>query len=266
MSNKLLKIEGLSHSFGSVKVLKGISLDVGRGEFVAIVGPSGCGKTTLLNLISGFYKPDSGTVTRTGTIRMVYQHGGLLPWLSAAENIALGLRHVADEMDRMRQVKELLKVTRLEEFSDHFPHQLSGGMQRRVELARVLASDADLVLMDEPFSALDYQTRLRMRREFIRVLQGQSRTTVLVTHDLEEAVLLADRILVLSDRPAQFGLEVAVDLQRPRDVTHPLVVEALRNILNKLHLQDSCVEETGQHVFPAEIAATAAGSLTAKAL
>ena len=178
------------------------------GEFVAVVGPSGCGKTTLLNLFSGFLKPSSGSVTCSGRVRMVYQHDSLFPWQTAAQNIALGLRDLSSEAERERQLKEMLRLIKLEEFAAHYPHQLSGGMRQRVELARALAGDTDILLLDEPFSSLDYLTRLRLRRELARMLEELPRTVVLVTHDIEEAAQLADRILVLSDRPARICREL----------------------------------------------------------
>ena len=238
MSDELLRLEGVSHSFGHMAVLRDISFAIKRGEFVALVGPSGCGKTTLLNLIAGFYHPVSGRVLRAGTMRMVYQHDGLFPWLTAEENIALGLRQVMASENRDEQVRQLLSLTRLLDFSNYFPHQLSGGMRRRIELARVLAGEADLLLLDEPFSALDYQTRLRIRRELLRMLSLQPRTVVLVTHDIEEATELADRVFVLSERPTHIRLELRLPLKKPRTLTHPEVVRATETILNHIGLGD----------------------------
>jgi NitT/TauT family transport system ATP-binding protein len=245
MTGSPLRVEGVSHRFGAVEVLRDLWLEVGRGEFLAVVGPSGCGKTTLLNLLSGHAKPSSGQVVRNGKTRMVYQHDGLFPWLTAGENIALGLRHVQGAAARRRQLSDLLQLIRLEEFEAHYPHQLSGGMRQRVELARALAGDADVLLMDEPFSALDYQTRLRMRRELVRMLQQRPRTVIFVTHDIEEAAQLADRVAVLSERPASICHEHRLDLPRPRALTHPAVVHAVEKILLELGLEeeadDPCV-------------------------
>jgi NitT/TauT family transport system ATP-binding protein len=207
------------------------------GEFVAVVGPSGCGKTTLLNLFSQFIKPSSGKVECPGRLRMVYQHDSLFPWQTTAENIALGLRHVSDQKERKRQLDEMLRLIQLEEFADHYPHQLSGGMRQRVELARALAGDTDVLLLDEPFSSLDYLARLRMRNELSRMLDQLPRTVVLVTHDIEEASQLADRIIVLSDRPARICCELSVDLKRPRELTHPQVVDTVHRILAELGLE-----------------------------
>jgi NitT/TauT family transport system ATP-binding protein len=204
-----------------------------------VVGPSGCGKTTLLNLLSGFYTPSAGRVIRGGKARTIYQHGGLFPWLTVTQNISLGLRHIRDEAQRRRQLGDLLSLIRLGGFADHYPHQLSGGMRQRVELARALAADADILLMDEPFSALDYQTRLRMRRELVQMLAQQPRTVVFVTHDIEEAAQLADRVAVLTERPARIQCELRVDLPQPRSLTHPVVVETVERVLRELGLEEA---------------------------
>src|SRR5712664_300323 len=237
MIDKPLRIEDGSVSFGRVEVFRDLSFEISRGEFVAVVGPSGCGKTTLLNLFSGFLKPSSGIVTCSGRVRTVYQHDSLFPWQTAAQNIAMGLRDLPDDAERERQLKEMLRLINLEEFAAHYPHQLSGGMRQRVELARALAGDTDILLLDEPFSSLDYLTRLRLRRELARMLEELPRTVVLVTHDIEEAAQLADRILVLSDRPARICRELRVAIPRPRELTHPQVVETVHAILAEFGLE-----------------------------
>src|SRR5258708_2676181 len=237
MKDKPLRIEEAWVSFGSVEVFRQLSLEISRGEFVGVVGASGCGKTTLLNLFSGFLKPSLGSVMCSGRVRMVYQHDSLLPWQTAAQNIALGLRDLSSETEREQQLKEMLRLINLEEFAGHYPHQLSGGMRQRVELARALAGDTDILLLDEPFSSLDYLTRLRMRRELARMLEELPRTVVLVTHDIEEAAQLADRILVLSDRPARICRELQVSIPRPRELTHPQVVETVHAILAEFGLE-----------------------------
>jgi NitT/TauT family transport system ATP-binding protein len=238
MSDSLLQLDRASYAFGPLEVLKEISLEVKQGEFVAVVGPSGCGKTTLLNLIAGFYKPSNGLVTRYGTARTVYQSDGLFPWLTAGENIELALRHIDDPAARKLQITQLLSLTRLDGFADYFPHQLSGGMKRRVEIARVLAGKTDLLLLDEPFSALDYQTRLCIRTELIRVLDMIPHTVILVTHDIEEAVQLADRILILSKRPTSVSAQLRMDFRRPRAVTDSRVIDAVQYILSELGFKE----------------------------
>jgi NitT/TauT family transport system ATP-binding protein len=237
MKDKPLRIEEGSVSFGSVEVFRRLSLEISCGEFVAVVGPSGCGKTTLLNLFSGFLKPSSGRVICSGRVRMVYQHDSLFPWQSAGQNIALGLRDLSNPAERERQLKEMLRLINLEDFAESYPHQLSGGMRQRVELARALAGDTDILLLDEPFTSLDYLTRLRLRRELARMLEELPRTVVLVTHDIEEAAQLADRILLLSNRPARICRELQVSLRRPRELTHPQVVETVHSILAEFGLE-----------------------------
>jgi NitT/TauT family transport system ATP-binding protein len=234
MSNRPFRLHRVSHSFAAVEVLRDISLDVRAGEFVAIVGPSGCGKTTLLNLLSGYERPSSGVIERPGNERLVYQQDGLFPWMTVRENIELGVRHLRDLRERDRQIADLVGLIQLEGFEDHYPHQLSGGMRQRVELARALAGEFETLLMDEPFSSLDYLTRLRMREELGRILLERPRAVVLVTHDIEEAAELADRVLVLSGRPARIQFELSIREPRPRRPTHPEVVGAIDRILAEL--------------------------------
>jgi NitT/TauT family transport system ATP-binding protein len=244
MTGLRLQLRHVSHSFDTLEVLRDLSFEVLQGEFVAIVGPSGCGKTTLLNLLSGFDQPASGFIERNGESRMVYQQDGLLPWQTVSENIALGLRHVKSQPQRRQQVQELVRLIRLEEFENSYPHQLSGGMRQRVELARALAGSSDILLLDEPFSSLDYLTRLRMRQELARILHERPRTVVLVTHDIEEAAQLADRVIVLGERPAQIRYELGLATPRPRDPTHPEVIEAIRHILKELDVESGSGEYT----------------------
>jgi NitT/TauT family transport system ATP-binding protein len=235
-SAPVLHLDDVAHAFGAVHVLQSIDLAVEPGEFVAIVGPSGCGKTTILNLCSGWLTPSRGAVRRNGRSRTVFQHDGLFPWLTVGENVRLGLRHLY-ETERAARVARWLGLVDLASFEGHYPHQLSGGMRQRVELVRALAGETDLLLMDEPFSSLDYLTRLRLRGELARLLQEQPRTVVLVTHDIEEAAQLADRVFVLSERPARVCDEVRIEVTRPRDLTLPDVVQAVHRILTGLGLE-----------------------------
>ena len=236
MSDRILRLKRVSHSFGEMDVLRNIWLDIDDGEFVVVVGPSGCGKTTLLNLISGFHQPTAGSISRYGQTRMVYQDDGLLPWMTVAENIAIGLRSIRNKEERAQRVTELISLVRLDGFSNRYPYQISPGMRQRVELARALAGEADILLLDEPFSSLDYQTRLLMRRELSHLLAARPSTVVLVTHDIEEAAQLADRIVVLSGQPASQTFELCLEDRRPREPTDEIVVEAMKRVLDHLGL------------------------------
>jgi NitT/TauT family transport system ATP-binding protein len=202
-------------------------VSVAPGEFVAIVGPSGCGKSTLLHLLGGFITADAGeirvhgrAVTGPGPDRgMVFQEFALFPWRTVAGNVGWALEvqgHSADE--RARVVERYLQLTDLTEFRDHLPGELSGGMKQRVALARVLAFDPQVLLMDEPFGSLDAQTREAMQEELMRIWERTGKTVVFVTHDIEEAVYLGNRVLVLGTRPARIREEVTIDLPRPRDL------------------------------------------------
>ena len=237
-----LQLSRVSRDFGGLPVLEDLSLTIQQGEFVVLVGPSGCGKTTLLNILSGAIAPTSGRVTTSGVLRTVYQHDGLFPWLTVRDNIGLGLRGMTDKEAKAAELADLLALIRLEEFADHYPHQLSGGMRQRVELARALAGRSDILLLDEPFSALDYQTRLRLRRELARLLALRPRTVVFVTHDIEEAAQLADRVLVLSERPAQVKTELFLTTPRPRELTDPSVIEAMARIIRDLGLAEAAFD------------------------
>ena len=237
-----LQLTNVGRAFGSTVVYEGLDLTIKPREFVAIVGPSGCGKTTLLNLLSGFDKPSTGTIELQGQARTVYQQGGLFPWLTAGQNILMGLRHVKSEAVRKQHLNELLDLIHLNGFADHYPHQLSGGMKQRVEIARALASDTDILLLDEPFSALDYLTRLRMRRELERLMHERARTVVFVTHDVEEAAHLADRVIVLTTRPARIQCELLIQAPRPRDITSTEVVHAVRRILDEMGMGSEAPE------------------------
>jgi len=229
----VLELTGVGFDYGATRVIDGLDLSVARGELVVCVGPSGCGKSTLLGLLGGHLKPQRGTLARTGQSRTVYQDGGLFPWLTVRENIARGLPKGAPVATK---VAEWLEITRLGEFADAYPHQLSGGMRQRVEIARALAAETDVLLLDEPFSALDYQTRQRMRRELVATLAERPRTVVFVTHDIEEAVQLGDRVVVLGARPAKVTRTLPLAIPRPRNPASPGVAEAEQAILDELGL------------------------------
>lgn len=251
MTDKSIDARIGSHAFGNIEVLRHIQLEVSPNEIVAIVGPSGCGKTTLLNLLSGTLNPSNGTISREGPTRTVYQQDGLLPWLTMAGNIDLGLRHLTDSKARSSALEEALAMIGLQTFRDHYPYQVSGGMRQRAELARALVSQARILLLDEPFSALDYMTRLHMRHEFVRLMQNMPRTVLLVTHDVEEAVELADRVLVLTRRPTTILDELRMRSPRPRHVTDPEVVATVGRLLSLLNLETPFTA-TGPHADHAD--------------
>lgn len=208
-------------------VLDGIECAVRSGEFVCIIGPSGCGKSTLLSLVAGYATPSAGAVLVDGTPVsapgpdrvMVFQSPALFPWLTAAENVAYGLRLRANR-SRSSQWRErvayLMSLVGLKGFEHHYPAELSGGMRQRVEIARALAVEPEILLMDEPLGALDALTRLTMQSELTRIWQETRKTILFVTHDIEEAVILADRVIVLTSRPSTVGEDIAVNLPRPR--------------------------------------------------
>lgn len=235
----VLRLEKVTRRYGEVEAVHCLDLAVLRGEFLAVVGPSGSGKTTLLNLLAGHDQPTEGRVERRGELRAIYQQGGLFPWLTVRENILMGLRAVRDGAQQEKMLAELLALIGLKSFAEHYPHQLSGGMQQRVELARALAGRTDILLMDEPFSALDYLTRMRMRQELTRLLHERPCTVVFVTHDVEEAVQLADRILVLTERPARVRCELRLDdLPRPRSLAQPGMIGAVERLLHLLGVEE----------------------------
>jgi NitT/TauT family transport system ATP-binding protein len=217
---------GFPRADGSwLDVVSGISFDVAVGQFVAVVGPSGCGKSTILRAVSGLLAPAGGSVRVDGAtvagvppqVGFMFQKDALLPWLTVSNNIMVGCELAGTPAARRAQrVKDLIALLRLEGFEDTYPSRLSGGMRQRVSLGRILAYEPDLMLMDEPFGALDYQTKITMGRELLRVWEAERRSIIFVTHDIEEAVALADRVLVFSARPARIVADYAVDLPRPR--------------------------------------------------
>jgi len=236
MSDAMLELQGVGFDYGNVAVLDGLDLVPAQGELVCCVGPSGCGKTTLLALLAGHLAPTRGRLVRRGASRTIYQDGGLYPWLTVRENIALGLPRDMPPAARAAKIDDWLTLTHLRDFARHYPHQLSGGMRQRVELGRALAAETDILLLDEPFSALDYQTRQRMRRELAATLAELPRTVVFVTHDIEEAVQLGDRVVVLCARPAGVRKILSLPPGRPRGPADPGVADAEQEIMIELGL------------------------------
>jgi NitT/TauT family transport system ATP-binding protein len=224
-------------------VLNGINLDVGTGEFVCIVGPSGCGKSTLLSLMAGFLSPTSGEVTIDGQVvsgpdprRMfVFQERGVFPWLTVEGNIGFGLFKLG-RAEREARIAHYVKMVGLGGFEKAYPAELSGGMKQRLEVARALAVNPDMLLMDEPFGALDSITRLIMRGELLRIWDAERNTVIFVTHDIDEAVQLADRVAVMSDRPATIQQVIDIDIPHPRDISAPRYLELRNGILEQIGL------------------------------
>ncbi len=224
--------------------LEDISLAIEAGEFLCIVGPSGCGKSTLLHMIAGLLPPTAGQVwiderrvESTGTDRiLIFQELGLFPWLTVAQNVEFGMRHgkKMEKRERNQRVSEFLKLVHLSQFGDSYIHQLSGGMRQRVALARALATEPDVLLMDEPFAALDAQTRDLLHDELEKIWAETGRTIIFVTHNVREAVRLGDRVVVLTFRPGRVKREFRIDLPRPRSLEDPELALTARDILNDL--------------------------------
>ena len=244
MSTKIA-VRNLGKSFdtdqGPLEVIDDVSFDVGDGEFVAIVGPSGCGKSTLLHVLAGFDQPDRGTVTIDGSSHLkpsakgilIPQQGSVFPWLTVQENLMFGLN------DRsMREKTELADhyaaIVGLKGFERSYPHELSGGMLKRAELARALVVKPEILYLDEPFSALDALMSLRVRRELRRILDEERHTVVLITHDVEEALDLSDRILVLAPRPTRIQATFRVPFSQPRKLSSPEIQDLRDAVLREL--------------------------------
>jgi ABC-type nitrate/sulfonate/bicarbonate transport system ATPase subunit len=210
---------------GTIPVLDNINLEIVDGEMVCILGPSGCGKSTLLRIIAGFEQATSGNVIIDGSCVerpssnniFVFQNNGLLPWMTVWENVELGLRNMEDTRSRAEKVAEQIEIVELDGFEYHYPHQLSGGMQRRTELARALAVNPNVMIMDEPFSGLDFMTHMKMREEVVNMHNFTGKTTLVVTHDIDDALIMGDRIVVMDGRPATVQLNLELDFPRPRD-------------------------------------------------
>jgi ABC-type nitrate/sulfonate/bicarbonate transport system ATPase subunit len=225
------------------RVLDSVDLDVGEGELVCILGPSGCGKSTLLNIVGGFLAPTSGTVTIDGEpVRgpdprriFVFQERGVFPWLTVEGNIGFGLGRLSPE-ERRARIAHYVQLVGLTGFESAYPQELSGGMKQRVEVARALAVNPDVLYLDEPFGALDSITRLVMRSELLRIWEAEKKTILFVTHDIEESVQLADRVVVMSSRPARIRRIVEIDLPHPRDLSSRRYLELRDSILAEIGL------------------------------
>lgn len=227
----------------STNVLENVDLDVHEGEFICLLGPSGCGKSTLLNIAAGFLKPSSGAVTIdkepvTGPDPrriFVFQERGVFPWLTVEGNIAFGLYKLPVSEQRER-IAHYVKLVGLQGFEKSYPGELSGGMKQRLEVARALAVKPDMLFLDEPFGALDSITRLIMRGELLRIWEAEKKTIIFVTHDIEESVQLADRVVVMSARPARIQRIVEIDIPHPRDISSQRYLELRDGIFEEIGL------------------------------
>ena len=247
-SDGALLIEGVSKTYqqkeGTVLALADIDLSIAKGEFVSIVGGSGCGKSTLLRIIAGFETEYQGRVTLSGQAiqkpgldrGMVFQEHRLLPWLTVEQNIALGLNGMTDEQVQQR-IDEHLELVGLIGFAKAYPGQLSGGMSQRVAIARALANQPQILLLDEPFGALDALTKIQMQNEALRIWQAEKMTMILVTHDIDEAIFLGDRVVVMSARPGTIKTIVPIHLPRPRDRTSADFMALRRTIYGEFFTQ-----------------------------
>jgi NitT/TauT family transport system ATP-binding protein len=227
----------------TISVLEKINLAVADGEFVCLLGPSGCGKSTLLNTMAGFLSPSSGEVRVDNEIVQgpdprrifVFQERGVFPWLTVEGNIAFGLAKLTRD-ERERRIAHYVQMVGLRGFEKAYPSELSGGMKQRLEVARALAVNPDMLLLDEPFGALDSITRLTMRHELLRIWQTEQKTIVFVTHDIDEAVQLADRVVVMSARPASIQQIVTIDIPHPRDISSARYLELRDGIFAQIGL------------------------------
>jgi NitT/TauT family transport system ATP-binding protein len=246
--NNKIRLDGVSRQFpsghgGQLAALENINLEVLPGEFLCVVGPSGCGKSTLLHLIAGLDRPSAGEIWLDGRKVegpgpdriLLFQELGLFPWLTARENVEFGLRQKGvNRKERRVQAGYYLDLVRLSQFEEHHPHELSGGMKQRVALARALAMQPDVLLMDEPFAALDAQTRDLLHDELERIWRETGQTIIFVTHNVREAVRLGDRVLVLSYRPGRIKKEFSISLARPRHIEDSEVASMSKRVLGHL--------------------------------
>lgn len=239
----MIEIRKLSKAYGDLKVLDSIDLKIQEGDFVSIVGPSGCGKSTLINIVSGLTEASAGEiiiggkkVETTDTDRiMVFQNPALFPWLNVFDNVAFGLRNLRKSKEEIKhRVDEILKKVHLYKFRDKYPSQLSGGMKQRVSIARSIIMDPKILLMDEPFSALDEQTRILLHNELQEIWMETRKTIIFVTHNIREAVKLSDRVIVMGARPSRLIGDIPIDIEHPRQVTNTKVFYKEELVFKKL--------------------------------
>jgi len=261
-ANPILELKGLTKQFefngDRIDALRDAHLRVSKGEFVCLIGASGCGKSTLLRMAAGFEAATHGDVLMWGMPisgpgpgrGMVFQDYGLFPWLNVRDNIGFGPKSRGRTRAEIRETTDrFTELIGLQNFADVYPHQLSGGMKQRVAIARVLANDAEIVLMDEPFGALDAMTRERLQDELVEIWSRTGLTVIFVTHSIEEAIFLADRVVVMSPGPGRIDNEYLIDLPRPRDIASPEFNEWRRLLSSQLHSHHG--RRAGRHAAPA---------------
>jgi ABC-type nitrate/sulfonate/bicarbonate transport system ATPase subunit len=255
-----IEIDGLAKQFGALRVFQGIDLTIGERESVSIVGPSGCGKTTMLRCIDGLVRPDEGEIRIAGRpvtspprgVAVVFQHFGLFPWKTVYENVAYGLRLAGAPKAQIREkVPRFIQLVGLSGFEKAYPYQLSGGMQQRTGLARALAVEPEVLLMDEPFASIDAQTREILQFELLRIWESRPTSMVFVTHSIEEAVLMGDRVVVLRGRPSSVTEVIDVGLPRPRTrevLSSPRFAEVREHVWSKLMQEAERAERELQEI------------------
>jgi NitT/TauT family transport system ATP-binding protein len=242
-----IQIEHLNKQYNDkagkpVDVLKDINLEIDKGEFVSILGPSGCGKSTLLSIVAGLTKSTSGGITVAGNpIKkpgkdrgMVFQQAALFPWLNVSDNVTFPLKKEMPKSDARQQAAKYLHMVQLGNYQDHYPHELSGGMQQRVAIARALAMDPEVLLMDEPFGALDEQTRSRLHGQLETIWMETKKTVLFVTHSISESIKLSDRIIVMGTRPGTILADIKVEIPRPREAHKEEMVKIEEHIMSYL--------------------------------
>ncbi|UJF34197.1 ABC transporter ATP-binding protein [Paenibacillus hexagrammi] len=275
----MIKIEDVSKTFvqrvgGQYKALDNVSLTIKKGEFVSLLGPSGCGKSTVLNLVAGFETFSEGTIEVNGKkVKgpgadrvVVFQEHGLFPWLTVLDNVAFGLKQKGiAKKERQEMAMEQIKAVHLSRFADRYPHELSGGMRQRAAIARALAMDPEILLMDEPFAALDEQTRLILHKELEEIWMRTGKTVLFITHNIREAVILSDRVVVMSTRPGKIKKEFTVKAARPRDSADSVLHHVENSIMAALadELEKVVREETGDEysIKKNDFSGTAADSM-----
>lgn len=230
-----IRIENISKSFDGDKIIDNISIDVREGELVSILGPSGCGKSTIFNMIAGLLKQDTGTVNVNGKLSYMYQKDLLLPYKTIIDNVSLPLVLRKEKKSKAREeVRQYFKVFGLEGYEDKYPKELSGGMRQRANFMRTYVNSNDIMLLDEPFGALDSITKSSMQKWLLDIRKKVTSTILLITHDIEEAILLSDRIYVISNKPSSVSMEIVVDRDRIGDVEYSFKLK--KDILDVLHI------------------------------